>query len=351
MKIILTADIHCGFPNRLKDNIWSLNAISDYAAENNIENIVCLGDLYHNRDHLTIDIINHTHDFFKNSKQNWIAFPGNHDMFMKTSWDINSVKPLEKYITVYNNIDDFVLGGQKFVVVPFMHYESDYMFKINELQCEDSILLTHIGVNNAVNNSCFLIQFWSIVSFVDIKFKYVFSGHFHNHQSINNKVFYPGSPIPFKFDEGMVPHGFIVYDTKTNNIEFIDLRKIRSDCPKDFITLTDESVREIINEGDFDYLKNNKVRISLDKEYSKIELDKIRSSMISEGVESVSWMQSKDISYDFSEVKIDTKKCQFLQWLDHDNNDKFDRELLEKLYFSISEEAEELYNSSGSDLD
>lgn len=348
MKILITADIHCGYPERLNDNIWSLQAMSDYASDHNIENIICLGDLFHNRDHLTLDVINATHNYFRNCKQKWIIFPGNHDMFMKTSWDINSVKPLEKYATVYNNIDHFELDGRKFVVLPFIHYEVDYMAKVKELEEKGSVLLTHIGINNAVNNSCFLLKHWSSVHFNDTKFDLVLSGHFHNHQSVDDKVYYPGSPIPFRFDEGMVPHGFMVLDTDTLDLEFIDLRNIRDDCPEDYITITDDIVKDIIEGSTVTGINNNKVRISLSKEYSKPELDIIRSTMMSNGAESVSWMKSikdtKEVSQ--GEHKASDTKAPFLQWLENNPSDKFDEELLKNLYTSISEEAEDLYIKS-----
>jgi DNA repair exonuclease SbcCD nuclease subunit len=352
MKILITADIHCGYPGKLNDNIWSLNAISDYAKKHKIKKIACLGDFYHNRDHLTLDVINATHEYFRNCEQEWIMFPGNHDMFMKTSWDINSVKPLEKYATIYNEINEFELDGRKFVILPFIHYEVEYMAKIKELEEEGAILLTHIGVNNAVNNSCFLLKHWSSVHFNDTKFSLVLSGHFHNHQSVDNKIYYPGSPIPFRFDEGMVPHGFMVLDTKTLELEFVNLREIRDDCPEDFITLTDDIVDDMIDGKDSGsisgVISNNKVRVSLSKEYSKPELDIIRDACITNGADSVSWMRSIKETQKISEGehKTDDTRAPFIQWLENNPSDKFDDKLLKDLYASIAEEAEDLYIKS-----
>lgn len=345
MRAIITADIHCGYPGRLDDNIWSLNTISNYAEKNDIDQVICLGDLFHNRDYISIDVLNAVHEFFKNSNQEWTMFPGNHDMFLKTSWDINSVKPLEKYANVYNGISSFKMGGRQFFIMPFMHYESEYMNKLKQIEKkinDDSVLLTHIGVNNAKNNSCFLLKHWSLINFTDSKFKLILSGHFHNHQFVD-KVCYPGSPIPFKFDEGMVPHGFIDLDIDNLSINFINIRDIRDDCPHDFITITDD----MIDDG-LDGVRNNKIRVALNREYSKSELDTIRDKIISAGAVSAQWMKLQ--IEDTDEYKVDLNKNDdnppFIQWLETQDNSKYDEDLLISLYESISEEAEDAFIKS-----
>lgn len=351
MRILVTADIHCGYPNRLKDNIWSMVAMSKYATKNNIEKILCLGDFFHNRDHLTLDVLNATHLFFKATKQEWIMFPGNHDMFMKTSWKINSIRPLEKYATTYDKISSFELDGRNFVVVPFMHYEAEYMDTIRELENkydENSILLTHIGVNNAVNNSCFLLKNWSNVNLSDIKFSLVLSGHFHNYQVIDDKICYPGSPIPFRFDEGMVPHGFLDVDTDSLSVNFIDFREIRDDCPHDFITITDDIIEKSLNTNVPILNGNHKVRVVLNKEYSQSELENIRDTVIAHGAISVSWMKlrSEECEYQIEQEDKNDTTPPFIRWLDTQNNTKYDRDLLINLYDDISKEAEDKYIQS-----
>lgn len=346
MRVLITADIHCGYPNRLKDNIWSMMAISDYATKNNIDKIICLGDLFHNRDHMTIDVLNAVHAFFKKCKQEWILFPGNHDMFMKNSWTINSVRPLEKYATVYDDITDFELDGRKFIILPFMHYESEFMERIIEAESkysEEDVLLTHIGVNNATNNSCFLLKYWSTVNLSDVKFSLILTGHFHNFQVIDDKICYPGSPIPFKFDEGMVPHGFIDMDTDTLEVNFVDIRSIRDDCPYDFVTITDDMLEDLDSEKAKEFIGNNKIRVSLNREYSKSELDKIRDNIIDIGAESVSWMKPKVKEQTYENIKVDESVPPFLQWIKTQDVSKYDNEILMKLYEEISEEAEEQF--------
>lgn len=356
MRVIITSDIHNGYPGRIDDTVWSMQTMHDYAVSNGISKIIVLGDLFHNREYISINVLNKVFDFFENSSKNieWIAFPGNHDMFMKTSWKINSIKPLSSYVNTVNNISTFVLDGRRFIVVPFMHYEHEYMDVIKYLETqynEDDVLLTHIGVNNAVNNSCFLLKMWSTVSFVESKFNLIFAGHFHNHQIVDNKVCYPGSPIPFKFDEGMVPHGFVDFDTDNLFVNFVDMKDIAEDCPCDFVTIRDDQLQEFLSEGN-NICNNNKVRIALQKEYAKDELDSIRNKIIDSGATSVSWMKpkSEEVQYDEDE-KIIVEDGVFESWLKHVDASKYDVEKLKNMHKIIADEAEDLYVRSVEDYE
>ena len=345
MNVLITADIHCGYGNRISDCVWALKTIDSYGYKNNIQHVICLGDLFHNRSYITIDLLNIIYAFFKVAKCHWILFPGNHDMFMKTSWKINSVKLLEKYTTVYNDISQFELGNRQFCIVPFMHYEEQYINAVNELElrCDnDAILLTHIGINNAVNNSCFLSKYWSSINFDNTKFKLILSGHFHNYQSINNKIYYAGSPIPFRFDEGMVPHGFLILNTDTFGVKFVNIRSISNDCPPDFVT--------IIDTDDFAKKKNiissNKIRVVMTREYSKLELDELKNKLMQIGARSVSLMRHASEEPTIKQTEPVNKESIFTQWLETQDISKYDKKLLIELYSVVAEEAEDLYNRS-----
>jgi len=348
MRIIVTADIHNGYPGRIDDTIWSMRAMSQYANEHGIEKILVLGDFYHNRNHVALDVLNKVTDFLDHDKKDheWILFPGNHDMFLKTSWDLNSVRPLQTHATVINTTSYIELDGRRFVIVPFIHYESSYMDiirQIEEKHGEDEVLLTHIGVNNAINNSCFLLKHWSIVSFLESKFPLILSGHFHCHQVIDDKLCYPGSPIPFRFDEGVVPHGFLDVDTDELMVNFIDLRDIRDDCPPDFVTINDDRV----NEASDSIYNGNKIRVALSREYSTAELNDIRGKILERGALTVHWMKFKDneVSTTEQETAIQDKSGVhiFDQWLEHKQPNGYDHGLLSQLNAQIAEEAEEEY--------
>lgn len=355
MKLIITADVHNGVPGKLRDTIWSINVIRNYAKNNNIKDVIVLGDLFHDRVSLNIEVLNAVYDALyaaKSDGQSWMCFPGNHDCFLKNSWDINSLHVLSNVLTVIEGIDKITLGGQCFHILPFIHQEITYMEKlkeVNNIANESDILLTHIGVCGAVQNACFLLQNWNIVNFLDTKFKRIYTGHYHCHQQIGN-TWYPGSPIPFKFDEGFVDHGFFVYDTNSGEHEFIKT----FDCmkhtyrPPDYVTIQDTDI--VKNKGS---LSGNKIRIVQSRDYTQNELETIHSTLRKLGALTIDWKvyddstDAKDV-VDNERINIDGEDT-FLAWLEHDKPDGFDKQLLLTIHDQINKQAQERYVVEESD--
>ena len=224
------ADVHLGYAGRSRDILWALGVVRRYCQEHGIDTIVVLGDLFHDRQHLSIEILCGAYDFFRAAKveygQQWIAFPGNHDMFLKHSWDINSIRPLGEILTIIDDVKLLTIDDKRYWILPFVYSESAYMRileRIEKQASKEDVLLTHVGVNNAIQNVCFLLQRWSMVTFIQSKFDRVYAGHFHLQQQVSTNLWYPGSIIPFKFDEGDHEHGFYVYDQDANEHEFVDV--------------------------------------------------------------------------------------------------------------------------------
>jgi DNA repair exonuclease SbcCD nuclease subunit len=345
MKIIITADIHFGYKD-LKDTIWAVETIRDYAKEHGIEKVFILGDLFHNRKSLDIDVLSAVYGFLNSATheyhQDWIAFPGNHDMFLKTSWDINSLKPLEHVLTVVDIFSEIHLYDRVFWVIPFIHYEAAYMKVLNEINekaSKNDILLTHIGASGAKMNECFLIKNWNMVDFKSTKFKRVFAGHFHCYQELG-KLTYCGSPIPLRFDEGVVDHGFVVFDIDSDECEFIKTFEVgeKASKPPDYVTITDDFV------GSFN---GDKVRVILSKDYTENELDTMRRIYIEEGASTVQWMKRKEeqteILLDEESGAFGSPEEMFVKFVDHDKpGGDLDVEMLMQLNKKVAVEANDI---------
>jgi len=225
-------------------------------------------------------------------------------MFLKNSWEINSLKPLSRYLDCRVNVDRITLGGKRFWIIPFVHHESEYMdiLKKVEKRYEDGdILLTHIGVRSAKLNMCFLLQSWSVVDFSNSPFDIVYTGHFHCMQQVGRNVWYPGSPIPFKFDEGDVDHGFFIFDTKTSTHEFVSIWEGTDEGPPQFLTLDDESIQAKTEEE----IRNNIVRVALSRDYTHNQLFEMRQHLLDLGANRVRWMHlaSKEEKEGIDEAK------------------------------------------------
>jgi|APFre7841882654_1041346.scaffolds.fasta_scaffold07352_3 DNA repair exonuclease SbcCD nuclease subunit len=354
MRLIITADIHNGIPGKLKDCIWAMNIIRQYAQKNDITDIIILGDLFHDRVSLNIDVLNEVYDFLNlatHDGQSWWCFPGNHDLFLKNSWRMNSLHVFQNVINIVEDAQMIDVGDTKFCVIPFVHYESEYMKILNDLEKlnpnHPRVLLTHIGVKGATLNQCFLLKNWSIVDFVDSTFDKVFAGHFHCHQDVG-KVTYPGGPIPFNFDEGAVEHGFIVYDTDTNTHEFIKMFEVCKQFsplykPPDFITILDEDLPQSL-----DLIAGNNVRVMLTKAYTNNELVTIKTTLRDKRLaHSVSWLEPKEqINEDIVKQTqlngIGTPEALFKAWRALERKtDDLSEDLLMTIHEQIVVEAEE----------
>lgn len=325
-KIIKTADIHLGVQGRTEDIFWALRLIRTYASESGIDTIIGLGDLFHDRESLSIDIICAAHDYFleseKKYKQRWIWFPGNHDMFLKHSWKINSLKPLSSHFTLIDTVKILEIDGVRFWVLPFIHFESAYMRVVKRIedQYQDGdILLTHIGVIGAIKNTCFLLQDWSIVNFEQSPFTHVYTGHFHTTQQVGNNVWYPGSPIPFKFDEGDTPHGFFVFDTSTRSHEFIDIWELgrkylpNETPPPNYLTIPYEALNDLEEE----IIRNNIIRVAADRDLLPNERLEIQEHLQKNGVKTVRWLNVKKEEKRTQKLKFDREDL-FEAWLQTD---------------------------------
>jgi len=358
-KIAFIADIHLGLSNRLDDIMWALKSVRDYCFNNNIETVIVLGDLFHDRSVLAIDTLCTAHDFFKYAKeynnQEWIVFPGNHDMFLKHGWGITSLKPYSEILTIVDDVKIIKFNDRRFWVLPFIYSESVYMEVLSNIEkqhAEGDVLLTHVGVCGAALNSCFLLQNWSIVQFASSKFKQVFAGHYHVHQQVGENLWYPGSILPYKFDEGDIDHGFIVYDTISGEHEFIDILSI---APNDQAMHEDIkpprycTIRGGLNDN-ID-VSNSMVRIVAEKQYSHNEKQEIKESLISAGARNVVFIEGKD-NKEQAKIKDDAESIPihelFVKWVDIDDKGtkKLDKKLLMHLNASIVIDGDNIYSQS-----
>lgn len=357
-KVVFTADIHFGVPGRLQDTLFACRILREYCQKVNIDTIVVLGDLFHDRKALEIDVLSQVCTFFEETadeyQQTWIAFPGNHDMFLRHSWNINSLQPLRKHLTVIETVKILQLDDQRFWVVPFITYEKSYMRVIKQIakhyQPGDK-LLTHIGIKGATLNTCFLLKDWSIVTFDDMPFDRIYTGHFHSKQQIGENVWYPGSLIPYKFDEGDVPHGWYVYDLNDDTHKFINIWKAAAKffpdetAPPQFCTVLDTQLEQLTEQD----VKNNMVRIALQRDYTNDEKQQIRTRIRNLGAKAVRWLnlqqkpneepQSTQIHKDLSFPKL------FKTWLDNDDRGvkSLDKDMLIRLNNEVIHDGDELY--------
>lgn len=362
-KIIFTADIHRGVPGRDQDIDYSCRVVREYAKAANIDLIIVLGDLFHNRENLAINVLQQAVDFHEEAAQkydqNWLTFPGNHDMFLRHSWQINSIAPMRKYLTYIDDVKLLTIEDKRFWVLPFITFEKSYMRVLRQVEKqyeEGDVLLTHIGVRGATLNTCFLLKDWSVVTFDYSKFKKIYTGHFHSKQQlgvgdgVQPTVWYPGSLIPFKFDEGDIAHGFYVYDLDTGTHKFVNIWKAGEKLlpgetpPPQFCTFLDE----LIDGKTVDDVKGNIIRVAMQREYTQEEKRKVKERLVEMGAASVRWWnmaQKLERESSGHVTSVQPNRDLFKAWLDIDKKGSqgLDMGVLNKVHIDVVYEGDELY--------
>lgn len=354
-KVAIAADFHFGVPGRLGDIMWAAKTMREYCKIAQIDTVIILGDLFHDRRSIEIDVLSSVAKFFEDTKvkynQNWIVFPGNHDMFLRHSWDVNSLTILRKHLTIIEDVKIITVDDARFWVVPFITYERPFMKVLKKIESQyqdDDILLTHVGVRGATLNTCFLLKDWSVITFEHSKFRKVYTGHFHSKQQVGDNVWYPGSPIPFKFDEGDVAHGFYVYDLNEKDHKFINIWKAGEKffpdvvAPPQFYTITDDVINQITSTD----INNGIVRVALQRDYTVDERRQIKEHLSQLGARTVRWM---DLTKKMERQEVITaapSRNLFQSWVELDKNGTkgLDNKILHKVNDEIIHEGDEKYS-------
>jgi len=291
MKILIFSDIHI-HPHkksveRLDDCIKVLDWVFDTAESNNIENIIFLGDLFHDRQKIDVLTYQKTFEIFEkhllNKKINLYLLLGNHDLWHHQKWDVSSVNPLRNLpgVSVVNEpcvkqiSDDYLFG-----FLPYTHDPIEDLKKVEKdwkKLCKEKsvdppkILGAHIAVDGALWNVKYgttaevaiehdgdMVKVGPNI-FAD--WDKVHLGHYHAEQKLTKNVEYVGSPLQLSFGEAFQDKHVIIYDIEKNQSQYVK----NEFSPKHYI----------INENQLEDYK-------LEGNFIRLEVEDISSSSMAE---------------------------------------------------------------------
>lgn len=200
------------------------NVFFPYLDENNIKDILILGDVIDNRKIINFSTLRNIRlDFFNKLNQyNVNIILGNHDVYYKTTNEVNS---LELLFDNYQNVNiiqepfELSLHGTNFLLLPWINStnKDEFMQCIENSQAD--ILCAHLEITN-----CKMIKGINCEHGLDAdifsKFKQVWSGHFH-HRNVLNNINYIGNPYELYWYDCGDDRGFSVFDSDTQVLDFI----------------------------------------------------------------------------------------------------------------------------------
>lgn len=232
-KVIILGDLHLGARNNSQHfaaffNKFFTNVLYPYMKKNSITEIIQLGDLFDNRTSLA-------YRTFFDSKKVWFDYMvdngikmhvllGNHDILHKHSLEINAPELL---LQSYENINIIKtpkvlnVGGVDFDIVPWMCDENKEQIKtFMSRDDRSSVCLGHFEISGfPMYKGGTESTDGEPVSMFD-RYSQVISGHYHTSSERGN-IIYSGVPYEISWSDYGDQKYFLVYDTETNNIEWV----------------------------------------------------------------------------------------------------------------------------------
>jgi DNA repair exonuclease SbcCD nuclease subunit len=214
-KMILTGDFHAQKGIKIDILINYLKYVHNYCIEEDIRDIIVLGDLFEKsssiKNEAFIPLVKQLY-LMKDGGINFIIIIGNHDAINKDNDSI--VEVFSSIATIVK--DSFILNDMAFV--SYTKEES----KFAEIDPEKiKYLFTHVPIADfSFDNAYHATEKHAFKTTVFEDFQFVFTGHFHRHQSKKNIV-YVGSPYQMNFGEIGQEKGFVVFDSDLESWKFV----------------------------------------------------------------------------------------------------------------------------------
>lgn len=356
MKLLIFSDIHIHphkkSTERLEDCIRVLDWVFDCAISRKINNIIFLGDLFHDRQKIDVLTYQKTFEVLEkylcNNDLNLFLLLGNHDLWHYQKLDISSVNPLRKLpgIKVINKPSVLEISNNfHFAFLPYTHnpiedlleIEKEWNVKINNGQ--KRILGGHISVDGALWNVKYKTTADVTVEHdgdmvrvgPDIfkSWDKVFLGHYHAEQKLNDVVEYVGSPLQLSFGEAFQTKHIIEFDSDNFQSNYIE----NTFSPKHFIIKEDE-IEKYSLEGNF-------VRLEVD-DIANRQMNEVRQNLIEKS--KVSSLEIKQIQKKEDHIISDAKSILYKEnemlekYVEQASIESLDKEILIKIGREICQE-------------
>ena len=314
MKIALITDTHFGAraDSLIFNNyFWRFfnEVFFPYLEQNNIKQIIHLGDIWDRRKYINFQILNFCRkNFFEKLNQEYqtIIIQGNHDVYFK---EINDVSGLTEALIHYKNIEIIdrpiirEFDGTNILLIPWMNQSNEELCLETIKTTNAEIMLGHFDIigfemyRGLINNEAGLTRE------MFNKFDMVLSGHYH-HKSTQENISYLGTPYEIIWSDYNDPKGFHIFDTSTRELEFIQnpfklFHKVRYDDEN-------KSFEDLIA-GGFSKYKDCYVKVIIDKKTNQNLFDQFIEELYKDNPADVTIIDA--VSYNDSENnKIDETK-------------------------------------------
>lgn len=232
MKLAILNDTHAGIRN--SSDVFLDNAEQFYSEvffphliENNITQILHLGDIFDNRKFINFRALNrHRKMFLQKLREYGISMdiiPGNHDVFYKNTNELNSLKELLGHymneVTIIHEPRVMDYDGLSVALVPWICQENEERTLSFLQNCKAPVVGGHFELQG-FDMAKGLASTHGMDSAILSRFEMVMSGHYHT-KSTKGNINYLGSQMEFFWNDAHDNKFFHVLDTSTRELEAI----------------------------------------------------------------------------------------------------------------------------------
>lgn len=299
-KILILNDLHYGYKNDSPVFVEYFNrffkdVFFPYADAAGIKHCIVAGDLMDRRKYVNYDTLRHVREnLIKPLQSRGIEthiLVGNHDCYYKSTNSVNCITELYgQYpcIRSYQKPEDVSIDGVSLGIVPWISPEDTEDFDTFLRESKSSVLFGHFEIvgfemlrgvtcEEGLDNSIF------------DRFKQVYSGHFHQQSQYGN-IKYLGTQYDMNFSDIDEAKGFHVYDTETEQMEFV------KNPLKLFFRLTyDDTVGKPILPPDFSPYSNCYVKLIVKSKKNPKFFEKYLSALYNSNPAEVNIIDETDI--------------------------------------------------------
>lgn len=223
-KVLFFSDLHLGVHQN--SNVWHticLNLaewIDDVMKKNKLDTIFFAGDVFHDRHEIGVNTLHVAKKFFnKLSNYKIHLVPGNHDAFLSSTVEVNSVEILQnENVFVYTRPTTIEVGDK---LVTFCPWKTS----VADLTPVD-MLVGHFEIVNFKMNATKICDHGDNSTDLLQKAKAIVTGHFHfrEHRKYEDKyVLYLGSPYEMDFGDRGQSKGVSIIDfDDLSNVQFVE---------------------------------------------------------------------------------------------------------------------------------
>lgn len=233
MKIALLGDTHFGVRkgSDIFDEYFN-RCFSEFVfpilEKHQIKEVIQLGDLFDDRKAVSTKSISESKDYFFDQlvtrNIHMITLLGNHDLYYKESLSVASQREfLSSYdnILIIDNPVDYPVGQDCiFGLMPWICDENRKESLDFIQNSRADIIIGHFEISN-FNMYKGTKSRDGLSPDIFKRFNRVWSGHYHTRSSSNN-ISYLGTPYELTWQDCDDPRGIHIYDTVTDEIEFIE---------------------------------------------------------------------------------------------------------------------------------